>query len=368
MRERGFTLIELLVVMVIIALLVGLLLPALARAKEEARKTQCRSNLRQIGLAIEMYCNDNGGWTPALFGNRSLDGSTARLPWDAAINAGSKKFGLLHKYQGPSGLSVTTGQPQPWLIISAAPATPIGLGLIYAGGYLTTKGAQILYCPSNNSGRYSKETRYDKKTRYDKDEPFWTSSGSVVRGNANNYGDAHSATYDDLFCGESREYGTGVCTVNINYQIRLSKTFVTSPVGNYIENGAIKKEEEPSLGLVADMLDAFIYTEAVNGWLGWPPTLAAPECYFKTQKLRNTNHDNSYNILFGDGSVKTFGDGNQAIFHAYVDALKLNGGGNWGAGAHLDLYHTTAGRMAYQAPVLDQLVWKPYLDTAYRAN
>ncbi|MFH0964080.1 MAG: DUF1559 domain-containing protein [Planctomycetota bacterium] len=66
--KRGFTLIELLVVMVIIALLVGLLLPALGRAREEARKTQCRSNLRQIGLAMQMYCNDNKGYTPAAYG------------------------------------------------------------------------------------------------------------------------------------------------------------------------------------------------------------------------------------------------------------------------------------------------------------
>jgi len=56
--RKGFTLIELLVVMVIIALLIGLLLPALSRAKEEARKTQCRSNMRQIGMAVTMYAND----------------------------------------------------------------------------------------------------------------------------------------------------------------------------------------------------------------------------------------------------------------------------------------------------------------------
>lgn len=79
MRRKGFTLIELLVVMVIIALLVGLLLPALARAKEEARKTQCRSNLRQIGLAIEMYANDNGGWSPAMEGNIAIDPLSATL-------------------------------------------------------------------------------------------------------------------------------------------------------------------------------------------------------------------------------------------------------------------------------------------------
>jgi len=58
MQKRGFTLIELLVVIAIIAILAAILFPVFSRAREQANKTACLSNMKQIGMAVQMYCQD----------------------------------------------------------------------------------------------------------------------------------------------------------------------------------------------------------------------------------------------------------------------------------------------------------------------
>lgn len=101
-RRAAFTLIELLVVITILLILLGIIIPALGTARESSRRTSCRSNLQQIGLAFHSYAGDRDGWFPLKNGGApaySPDGSLggeypfsqhARLLWTAGYLRSAK--------------------------------------------------------------------------------------------------------------------------------------------------------------------------------------------------------------------------------------------------------------------------------------
>lgn len=118
-RERGtaFTLIELLVVIAIIALLEGLLLPALSRAKTNAYSVKCKSNLRQVGLALQSYVGDFEAYPTLSIGEN--------------VNSDFLMQVRLESYLGKQGLrfNKTAGGPLPSGVLECPSPAVVKLGL-----------------------------------------------------------------------------------------------------------------------------------------------------------------------------------------------------------------------------------------------
>jgi len=409
--KRGFTLIELLVVMVIIALLIGLLLPALGRAQEEARKTQCRSNLRQLGLAITMYKGDNARYTPVAYGYAiaKWDGTAPRhqsFPRDyhgsmhaamyltsanpICVGGTDTPDGMYNAWDGyhapmeypmPANywdwndphVGLWNGSDYdncgPYADPEKAPTIVTGLGLLFSGGYLTRKGATVLDCPSRTpptgtkyymhtavgTQQFSSEALMKKAVKYCKEStmfaptaPFWTSGGknrwssidhrgSVANIVTGDYvgGPAGFIYWDEMRNGSPFSMAEGAwqcgnwitacnpggmdwsvdndavrCTIVGSYQVRNAESET-----HCYQSWQLDELIQEGKAIASDTLWGFWQFQGRSSlsWSFFHTTVE--ECAFD---YFWQNHEASYNVLFGDGAVKTFSDAGRSMYKDFV--------------------------------------------------
>lgn len=161
-NRPGFTLIELLVVIAIIAILVSLLLPAVQQAREAARRTQCKNNLKQIGLALHNYLDVNRYFPPSFVSDISTGVDTSGGEWSvhARLLPYLEQANLYHSanlslsYSDPANAGIATQRVGSYLCpseINDRQRTSSGVAVHYPISYAFNGGTWRVW--TNNSGQ-----------------------------------------------------------------------------------------------------------------------------------------------------------------------------------------------------------------------
>ncbi len=142
MGRRGFTLIELLVVIAIIAVLVAILLPAVQQAREAARRTTCKNNLKQLGLALHNYHDTNGLLPSRLpsYYNTQCNANVAILPFLEASNVYD-----LYDMNKPATNTVNAAMKDKMPKVFICPSTPNGGDPLAYNGFQTSDYGYVEY-------------------------------------------------------------------------------------------------------------------------------------------------------------------------------------------------------------------------------
>jgi prepilin-type N-terminal cleavage/methylation domain-containing protein len=207
--RRGFTLIELLVVIAIIAVLIALLLPAVQQAREAARRTQCKNNLKQIGLALHNYHDTNLKFPAGATWNNGWGHS-----WHVSLLPFTEQTAIYNQwnfsqgsegwvYTGNGNYNVIVGKKLPYLLCPSSPMSEfVGTRGDQAGPIMHAKYSAI--SGAENSGNW---TNNNNSLRNDAGATGVYSSGGMMPYMAwTNMRDCTDGTSNTIIVGEQSNF------------------------------------------------------------------------------------------------------------------------------------------------------------------
>lgn len=324
-RRRGFTLIELLVVIAIIALLIALLLPAVQRAREAARRSQCQNNLKQLGLALHNYHDVHKAFPPGQINNLTTifqsDGvGRYAAPLEATTvytTRGMNTFG----YHGTSWMLMILPMIDQGPLYNfwnftdnvatngTVPVQTADFNLIYP----PTTDIQGFYCPSRRgkmeaNGRFSATVRVNPLfTQGGNDYAACSGSGITFHDNLSNSQDRQ--TYALL---PNQLLATVNPVTNLSPYTQYQQNLGMFGVNSYIQTRDVTDGTSNVIMIAERRLStqiAPVQQQSYDGWAwGGPSTLfscrIAPHTGLWYDEA-DSSHEQSLQCTFADGSVRT---------------------------------------------------------------